>query len=235
MMLTPEGPSALPLWINGHAFLTMVTQFHNVTNPTTGIALRCVPLCGADEVSTAIEASQAIETDWAAQSPAERQAIVRQLGEQLNHYAPHFAKIIIEETGFTQTEADHELFCAVAACQETRFDDSATPPGIVAILTDGENPLAAPLGKITQALVNGHCVLIKTSVKSPSALYAVAELTARVGLPGGVLNLIHGEEEAVKALAATPHIQHYCFTGHAELGEKIDAILAPHQKHRSQK
>lgn len=230
MMLTPEGPSALPLWINGHAFLTMVKQFHNVVNPTTGEALRCVPLCGADEVNAAIQANLAAQANWAKLAQGERQAFIVRIGEQLSHYANHFAKIIVEETGFSQAQADDEVRQAIASCQKSASDQPAKQPTIVAVLTDGETPLAAPLAEITNALNCGHGVLLKTSVKSPSALYAIAELSARVGLPAGVLNLIHGEEEAVSALAAAPNIQHYRFTGNPLLGAKIEAILNTHQK-----
>lgn len=230
MMLTPEGPSALPLWINGHAFLTMVKQFHNVQSPSTGEALRCVPLCGADEVSTAIQANQAAQADWAKLQADERQSIVRQLGEQLNHYAGHFAKIMVEETGFSQTQADEEVRQAVAHCLAVPPSNPATQPSTVVVLTDGEAPLALPLMEIAQALVNGQCVLVKTSIKSPSALYAIAELSTRVGLPAGVFNLIHGDEAAVDALAAAPEIQQYRFTGNPALGAKIKAILKKHHK-----
>ena len=47
MEFAPDGPKAIPMWINGHAFLTVTDAFFTVTNPATGEAIHRVPLCGA--------------------------------------------------------------------------------------------------------------------------------------------------------------------------------------------
>ena len=57
MEFSPDGPLAIPLWINGHAFLTVTESFYNVTHPTTGESLRRVPLCGASEATAAVTAA----------------------------------------------------------------------------------------------------------------------------------------------------------------------------------
>ena len=41
---------AIPLWINGHAFLTLAPTFCTVKNPRTGEAIRQTPLCGPETV-----------------------------------------------------------------------------------------------------------------------------------------------------------------------------------------
>ena len=58
MELSAEGPMAIPMWVNGHAFLSVGDAFYDVVNPVTGEALRRVPLCGArDRKSTRLNSS----------------------------------------------------------------------------------------------------------------------------------------------------------------------------------
>ena len=83
MEFSPEGPKAIPLWINGHAFLTVSESFFEVVNPLTGQALRRVPLCGADEAMAAVTAARDAAPGWAEQVPAARQAALEALAAAL--------------------------------------------------------------------------------------------------------------------------------------------------------
>ena len=48
-MRQTDEPLAIPLWINGHAYLTLAPAFLDVRNPASGEILRRTPLCGADQ------------------------------------------------------------------------------------------------------------------------------------------------------------------------------------------
>jgi acyl-CoA reductase-like NAD-dependent aldehyde dehydrogenase len=61
MEFASDGPMAIPMWVNGHAFLTVTKDFFTVTNPQTGEAIRRVPLCGASEAAEAVQAAQAAQ------------------------------------------------------------------------------------------------------------------------------------------------------------------------------
>ena len=39
MEFAAEGPKAIPLWVNGHAFLTVTDAFYDVVNPVSGEAV----------------------------------------------------------------------------------------------------------------------------------------------------------------------------------------------------
>ena len=74
MEFAPDGPKAIPLWIRGHAFLTVSDRFHDVVDPLTGEALYRVPLCGASEAAEAVASARNAQPGWAALMPLERQA-----------------------------------------------------------------------------------------------------------------------------------------------------------------
>ena len=44
MEFAPDGPMALPLWVNGHAYLTVTHDFYTLSDPLSGTPLRRVPL-----------------------------------------------------------------------------------------------------------------------------------------------------------------------------------------------
>ena len=53
------------------------------------------------------------------------------------------------------------------------------------------------------------------------ALFACAELFSRAGFPKGIVNCIHGDEDAVKALAAHPDIVAMAFVGDEPLAVRL--------------
>jgi hypothetical protein len=65
MEFSAEGPTAIPMWINGHAFLTVTDDFFDVVNPATGEAVHRVPLAGAGEAAEAVAAARAAQPAWA--------------------------------------------------------------------------------------------------------------------------------------------------------------------------
>ena len=112
MEFAPEGPVAIPMWINGHAFLTATQEFLDVVNPLTGQALRRVPLCGAAEAAEAVAAAQAAQPAWAA---ADRAAALVALADALDRYTGHFAKLLGQDTGVDEATAVAEVAAAVNA------------------------------------------------------------------------------------------------------------------------
>ncbi|HZX32757.1 MAG TPA: aldehyde dehydrogenase family protein [Rhodocyclaceae bacterium] len=226
MNMAPDGPMAIPLWVNGHAYLTVTESFFDVIDAQTGDAVRRVPLCGAAEAAEAANAAQAAQPAWAALTGAERQVHLTALADALAGYAGHFAKLVRQETGKSEADAAAEVDAAVAALRGS----VAGEPGVVAVLADAGRPLAATAELAASALAGGAAVVVKPSPKAPSAVFALCELSARAGWPAGVLNLLQGDEAAIDGLCASPAIGRVAYAGDAALGQKIGAIAARHGK-----
>jgi len=195
-MLQADAPPAIPLWINGHAFLTMAPGFLDVCNPMSGKVLRRTPLCGVGEAQKAVEAARVALAPWFAFS-SQRAAMLAAAGNALAGYADHFAKLIVEETGKDAAAADDEVAAAVALLRTATPSDVS---GVVGIVGDAALPLLGALQLAVPALVAGATVVIRPAPQAPSALFALAELTARCNFPGGVFNILHGAEDAVNGL-----------------------------------
>jgi len=221
MDFSPEGPMAIPLWVNGRAFLTVGDAFFDVVNPATGEAIRRVPLCGADEAAEAVGAARAAQPGWAEMGVNARRVCLGQLADALDNYAGHFAKLLIPETGFTEARAQAEVGAAVDALRGFAVGDT----GVVAIVVDASRPLAGFAAAAAPALIAGASVVVKPSPKAPSAIYALCELSARAEWPAGVLNLVQGDSAAIAGLCAAD-IDRLLYVGEAALGEQVGAIAA---------
>jgi acyl-CoA reductase-like NAD-dependent aldehyde dehydrogenase len=104
MEFAPDGPMAIPMWVNGHAFLTVTPDFFTVTNPVTGESLRRVPLCGASEAAEAVQAAQSAQPAWAMMGMPARRVCLGRLADGLDRYAGHFAKLLGQECGFDEAQ-----------------------------------------------------------------------------------------------------------------------------------
>jgi len=66
-------------------------------------------------------------------------------------------------------------------------------------------------------------VILKPSEKDPSASVRLAELLIEAGAPAGVLNVVHGDKEAVDTLLTDPGVNAISFVGSTPVGEYIYA------------
>lgn len=219
MDFSPEGSKAIPLWVNGHAFLTVSDAFHDVINPATGEPVHRVPLCGASEAAEAVAAARAAQPAWAEMGMQARRVCLANLAEALEGYAGHFAKLLSAETGFDEARASAEVATAIAALQAFTVGET----GVFALVIDASRPLAGLAEHIAPALMAGATVVLKPSLKAPSAAFALCELSARAEWPAGVLNLMQGDTAAIEGLCAAG-LDRLVYTGEAALGAKVGAI-----------
>ena len=219
MDFTPEGPKAIPLWIDGRAYLTVTDTFFDVVSPTSGEAIRRVPLGGADEAATAVAAARRARPVWTALAPAERGALLVALADGLERYAGHFAKLLREECGGDEAAASGEVAEAIASLR-------AGPEGngvLAGLVVDASRPLAGFAAIAAPMLRGGSVLVAKPSPRAPGAVLALCELTSRTGWPAGVVNVVHGDAAAISGLCAAG-IERLSYSGEAALGQQVAAI-----------
>ena len=128
-----------------------------------------------------------------------------------------FATAILHESSDFH-ESDHE-----AINMTTR-----TPIGVVGCISPWNLPLYLFTWKIAPALATGNCVIAKPSELTPATAYLFSELCIEVGLPKGVLNIVHGLGSKVgQAISEHPDIKAISFTGGTATGKIIAATAAP--------
>jgi malonate-semialdehyde dehydrogenase (acetylating)/methylmalonate-semialdehyde dehydrogenase len=104
------------------------------------------------------------------------------------------------------------------------------PVGVCAGITPFNFPVMVPLWMFPVAIACGNSFVLKPSEKVPSASMRMAELFKDAGLPDGVLNVVHGDKEAVDAILNHPGIHAVSFVGSTPIAKYIYETCAKNHK-----
>ncbi len=97
-----------------------------------------------------------------------------------------------------------------------------SPMGVVSCISPWNLPLYLFTWKIAPALAAGNTVVAKPSELTPMTAFMLAEVCAAVGLPKGVLNIIHGLGSSVgESMTTDRRIKAISFTGSTDTGRII--------------
>ena len=154
------------------------------------------------------------------------------LQQLINENKDELAKSISLEQGKTISDAHGDVFrgleiveqaCAAGWLSEghcvhnvARGVDTMAirePLGVTAGICPFNFPAMVPLWMFPLAIAAGNTFILKPSEKDPSAALLVAEIAHEAGLPAGVLNVVHGDKEAVDAILADPDIEAQALSG----------------------
>lgn len=218
-----------------------------VTNPSTGDPICTVPESSDFDVDAALSAAASPQRDWAKRPAIERSKFLQQIAEKIRQEGENLARIITEEQGktlglarvevnFTADYMDYMAEWARRIEGEILESDRPgetillfrQPIGVVAGILPWNFPLFLIARKAAPALVTGNTIVIKPSEETPHNAVKFCELVAEIGLPPGVINVIHGRGPTVgKALASSSRAGMISFTGSVETGSAIMAAAAP--------
>src|SRR5690242_5962236 len=95
------------------------------------------------------------------------------------------------------------------------------PLGVCAGITPFNFPAMVPMWMYPVAIACGNTFILKPSEKVPSTAMRLAELFKEAGLPDGVLNVVHGDKEAVDAILTHPDIKGVSFVGSTPIARYI--------------
>ena len=205
------------------------------TDPCTGTVL----WQGASgDVGAAVARAREALPGWALASQGDRIAVVRAFKAVVQDRAEAFARLIASETGKPLWETKTEV-ASVAAKVDISIQAQAEragsrtgevggvrqvlrhkPHGVLAVLGPYNFPAHLPNGHIVPALLAGNSIVFKPSELTPAVADFMADCWAAAGLPGGVLNIVHGGGETGRDLAAAD-IDGLLFTGSAHVGAAL--------------
>ena len=99
------------------------------------------------------------------------------------------------------------------------------PIGVSGVITPFNFPIAVPSWKIFPALLCGNSVIWKPAEDVPHSANLFVEILLEAGLPGDVIQLVHGRGEVVgAALVEHSGVPVISFTGSTETGSRIGEV-----------
>ncbi len=224
-----------------HGELTAGTgRSADVFNPSTGAATKKVALADRATMQLAIDSAKSAYPAWRNTPPAKRAQVMFRFKQLLEQHEATISKLISEEHGKTLEDAAGELkrgienvefACAAPEILKGEYSRNVGPNidawsdlqpiGVVAGITPFNFPAMVPLWMYPLAIVCGNCFILKPSERDPSSTLYIAQLLIEAGLPKGVLNVVHGDKEAVDALIEAPEVKALSFVGSTPIAEYI--------------
>ncbi|PTS85787.1 methylmalonate-semialdehyde dehydrogenase (CoA acylating) [Pseudomonas sp. HMWF032] len=224
-----------------HGELTAGTgRSADVFNPSTGAVTKQVALADRATLQLAIDSAKSAFPAWRNTPPAKRAQVMFRFKQLLEQHEATIAKLISEEHGKTLEDAAGELkrgienvefACAAPEILKGEYSRNVGPNidawsdmqpiGVVAGITPFNFPAMVPLWMYPLAIVCGNCFILKPSERDPSSTLYIAQLLIEAGLPKGVLNVVHGDKEAVDALIEAPDVKALSFVGSTPIAEYI--------------
>jgi aminomuconate-semialdehyde/2-hydroxymuconate-6-semialdehyde dehydrogenase len=237
-------------FIGGAAVPPAGGEYLEKLEPATGTLLARVPSSGEADVAAAVAAADGAFPSWAATPAAERARYLLRIAEGIEARLESLARLESTDTGkplalartldIPRAAANFRFFAT--AILHTATESHATdrialnytlrqPRGVAGLISPWNLPLYLLSWKIAPAIATGNTAVAKPSELTPSTAQALGELCAEVGLPPGVLNLVHGlGGKAGAALVSHPAVRTISFTGGTATGAAIAAAAAPQFK-----
>lgn len=221
----------------------------DVFDPASGRAYAQVAAGEAADAVDAIAAANAAFPAWSALPATERARWMERLADAVEARLDDFAHAEALDGGKPYALArDAEIpraisnlrFFAHAATQfasESHHGQAGLnytlrqPLGAVATISPWNLPLYLFTWKIAPALAAGNTVVAKPSEVTPATATMLGRLANEIGLPAGVLNVVHGLGPAIgEALVVDPAIKAVSFTGSTAVGRRIAVLAAERLK-----
>lgn len=216
------------------------TETLPIRNPASGEEIARVPLSTHADVDAAVQAAKAAFPAWRSTPAPERARVLFRLKMLLEENKEELAvqltkehgKILPETRGEVQRGIENvEHACGVPTLmmgdtveEISRGIDSASwrqPLGVFGIITPYNFPVMIPLWFWPYAVATGNTVVLKPSEQDPLTHQKIVALAEQAGLPEGVLNIVHGGQEAVESICDHPDIVGVSFVGSSDVAKIV--------------
>ena len=231
-------------WETDHSLKTLA-----VSNPSTGETIGNVPLSGPAEVDRAVQAAAAAFPAWRHTSALERARVLFRFKHLLEEHFDEISRLITQEHGKALVDAQGDLRRGIEVVEFATgaptlmmgdsleniaggidCDTIRQPLGVCVGITPFNFPAMVPMWMFPIALAVGNTFVLKPSEQVPLTMQRVVELLEEAGLPSGVMNIVHGQKEAVQPLITHESVQAVSFVGSSPVARYIYETAAAHGK-----
>ena len=234
-------------YINGTLVGPVSGQYLDVYNPAKGAVYAQAPDSDERDIEEAVMAAKSAFPGWAVTSIQERFEILSRIADRIEQHQEELAEAesidngkprwLANKVDIPRSAANFRFFATAITQFASEAHEMNTrainytlrqPLGVVACISPWNLPLYLFSWKIAPALAAGNTVVAKPSEITPMTGYMLAEICQEVGLPAGVLNIVHGYGHKVgAAISAHPKIKAISFTGSTRTGGEIAKVAAP--------
>lgn len=234
-------------YINAELLPPVSKKYLDIYEPATGMVYAKLPDSDDRDIALAVEAAKKAFPHWS-QTPAEQRShILMKIYKGIVDHEEELIRAESVDNGKTlklaraldiPRAASNFYFFASGlmhfASESHEMEQHAInytlrkPIGVVGCISPWNLPLYLFTWKIAPAVAAGNCVVAKPSEITPMTAYLLSDICTKVGLPPGVLNIVHGLGPKVgQAISEHPEITAISFTGGTVTGAQIARTAAP--------
>ena len=227
----------------------MTKNIIDITDPSNGMTIAKLPLSTREEFDVAVKAAKNAFPGWRETPPLERARYFFKLKTIMEDRFDDIARVLTIEHGKTFDEARGSVRRAIenvevaagipSLMQGYSLEDVAVgidttvyrqPIGVFAAITPFNFPAMVPLWFFPYALATGNTFILKPSEQVPLTSNLIFELIEEIGLPQGVLNLVHGDKVVVDAICTHPDIAGVSFVGSSPVAKHVYSLASQNGK-----
>ncbi len=234
-------------YIGGELLAPASDEYLDNFNPATGAVYSLIPDSDERDVEAAVEAAKKAFPAWSKMSAETRHDYLIKISNLLERDLDFLAeaesvdngkpKTLAKQVEIPRAVSNFKFYATAAMHTHTEAHETVgqainytlrQPLGVVGCISPWNLPLYLFSWKIAPALAAGCCVVAKPSEITPMTAYLLSKLCIEAGLPGGVLNIVHGlGAKAGNAIVAHRDVKAISFTGGTATGAQIASIAAP--------
>ncbi len=234
-------------YINGRFVEPASGDYLDNIDPATGQVYSQTPDSDDRDVHQAVESAQNAFSAWSDSTAHERSQYMLAIAAGIESNLDRLAEAECIDNGkplklaravdIPRAISNFRFFAtAILHTQsEAHFTDGQAlnytlrkPRGVAGCISPWNLPLYLFTWKIAPALATGNTVVAKPSEITPMTAFLLGELCDEVGLPPGVLNIVHGLGAKVgAAIVEHPDVPAISFTGGTQTGAEIAGTAGP--------
>ena len=216
-------------------------------NPATGAVYSLIPDSDKSDVDKAVIAAQTAFPAWSRLSSEKRMGYLMAIADKIEENLEDLALAESKDNGkplwlskavdIPRAASNFRFYATAIMHDKTDCFDmgevainytTRKPIGVAGCISPWNLPLYLFTWKIAPALATGNCVVAKPSEVTPMTAYLLSKICTEIGLPAGVLNIVHGLGHKVGAtITEHPEIPVISFTGGTSTGQQIARVAAP--------
>ncbi len=227
-------------FIGGTSMVGTSARFADVFDPNSGQVQARVQLASKAEMDAAVADAVAAQKGWAAINPQRRARVLfefkrlveRDMNQLAELLSSEHGKVVADSKGDLQRGLEViEFACGIPHLLKGDFTLGAGPGidvysmrmplGVVAGITPFNFPAMIPMWMFGVGIACGNAFILKPSERDPSVPVKFGELMMEAGLPAGILNVVHGDKEAVDAILDHPDIKAVSFVGSSDIAQYV--------------
>lgn len=229
--------------VGGKLVSSLSGETYEAINPSDGASLTEIYAGGPADVDRAVIAARAaVDGEWGALVPSERERLLRRWAGLIEAHKDELAQLESLDNG-KPIRNTQQIDALVAAEEVFHFAGWPTkiqgethpvsipgkfvytrrePVGVVVVIIPWNYPLIHSMQKCAPALACGNGVILKPAKSATLAMLRLGELGLEAGLPPGAFNVLAGSGSQIGGhMASHPQVDKVAITGSTEVGRSV--------------